>query len=171
MKAFKYCRKKLDFRWYQEAGFCYSEYDFTITVENVYVMNSFWPYYGQTKISFTKPEPLSTSKMEPFLTIIDSWKLLTSVVSSLDPSWLHYDSQRTEECCSNVNSLVVYVNGGRPIFVFVSNPKCNQDFNETILETLSMPENVLRMLTFSVMSVLLLGLHEVLPSILKQEFY
>ena len=26
----------------------------------------------------------------------------------------------------------------RPLFVFIPNPKCNQDFNETILETLSM---------------------------------
>ena len=32
------------------------------------------------------------------------------------------------------------VDGGTPIFVFISNRKCNQDFNETILETLSMPE-------------------------------
>ena len=146
MKAFNYYRTKLN--WYQEAGFCYSKYDFTITVETVCVMSRFWPCYGgQTKISFTKPEPLSTSKMEFFVTIMVNWKLLTSVGSSLDPSWLYYDFQKTEECCSNVNSLVVYVNGGRPLFVFVSNPKCNQDFNETILETLNMPEKVLKMLT------------------------
>ena len=99
--------------------------------------------------------------MELFVTIISNWKLLTSFESSLDPSLLYYDSQRTEECCSNVNSLVVYVNRGRPLFAFVSNPKCNQDFNETILKTLSMPEKVLKMLTFSIMSVLLLGSHEV----------
>ena len=99
--------------------------------------------------------------MELFVTIIDSQKLFTSFASSLDPSCIYFDSQRTEECCSNVNSLVVYVNGGRSIFVFVSDPNFNQDFNGTILETLSMPEKVLNMLTFSVMSILLLGLYEV----------
>ena len=31
-------------------------------------------------------------------------------------------------------------------FVFIPNPKCNQDFNETILETLSMSEKALKML-------------------------
>ena len=46
-----------------------------------------------------------------------------------------------------MNSLVVYVNGGRPLFVFIPNPKCNQDFNETILETLIMPEKALKMLS------------------------
>ena len=34
----------------------------------------------------------------------------------------------------------------RPLFVFIQNPKCNQDFNETILETLSMAEKALQML-------------------------
>ena len=33
-----------------------------------------------------------------------------------------------------------------PHFVFIPNPKCNQDFNETILETLSMSEKALKML-------------------------
>ena len=34
----------------------------------------------------------------------------------------------------------------RDHFVFIPNPKCNQDFNETILETLSMLEKALKML-------------------------
>ena len=33
-----------------------------------------------------------------------------------------------------------------PLFVFIPNPKCNQDFNETILETLSMSEKALKIL-------------------------
>ena len=73
--------------------------------------------------------------MEPFLTIIDSCKLLTSVANSLDPLSLNYDFQRTEEGCSNVNSLVAFVDGGRALFVFIPNQKCNHDSNETILET------------------------------------
>ena len=36
--------------------------------------------------------------------------------------------------------------GERPLFVFIPNPKCNQDFNETILETLSMSEKALKIL-------------------------
>ena len=64
----------------------------------------------------------------------------------MDPTWLNYDFQRTEEGCSDVNSLVVYEDGERPRFVFISNPKCNQDFNETILETLSLSEKALKML-------------------------
>ena len=128
----------------------YRKYDFTITVETVSVMKSFWieldGCFFETKISFTKPGPLSTSKIELFVIIVDSWKLLTSVSSSLDPPWLNYDIQRTEEGCSNVNSVVVYVDGERPLFVFIPNPKCNQDFNETILETLSMSEKALKIL-------------------------
>ena len=73
----------------------------------------------------------------------------------------YYDFQRTEEGCSDVNSLMVYVDGGRPFFVFIPNPKCDQDFNEkTILETHRMPEKALKML-FPVMSMLLLNLREV----------
>ena len=34
----------------------------------------------------------------------------------------------------------------RPFFVFIPNPNCNQDFNETILQTLSMSEKALKML-------------------------
>ena len=34
----------------------------------------------------------------------------------------------------------------RDHFVFIPNPKCNQDFNETILETLSMSEKALKIL-------------------------
>ena len=99
-----------------------------------------------SKIDFTKSGPLPTSTMEPFVTIIDNWKLLTSVGSSLDPLWLNYDFQRTEEGCLNVNSLVEYADDGRPLFVFIPNPKCNHDSNKTILETLSMSEKALKML-------------------------
>ena len=42
--------------------------------------------------------------------------------------------------------MVVYVDGERPLFVFTPNPKCNQDFNETILETLRMSEKALKIL-------------------------
>ena len=128
----------------------YSKYDFTITVETDSVMKSFWieldGFFCETKINFTKPGPLSTSMTELFVIIVDSWKLLTSVSSSLDSPWLNYEFQRTEEDCSNVNSMVVYVDGERPLFVFIPNPKCNQDFNETILETLSMSEKALKIL-------------------------
>ena len=41
---------------------------------------------------------------------------------------------------------MVYVDGERPLFVFIPNPKCNQDFNETTLETFSMSEKALKML-------------------------
>ena len=41
---------------------------------------------------------------------------------------------------------MIYVDDERPHFVFIPNPKCNQDFNETILETLSMSEKALKML-------------------------
>ena len=34
----------------------------------------------------------------------------------------------------------------RPLFVFIPNPKCDQDFNETISKTLSMSEKALKML-------------------------
>ena len=34
----------------------------------------------------------------------------------------------------------------RPLLVFIPNPKCNQDFNETILETLSMSEKTFKVL-------------------------
>ena len=38
------------------------------------------------------------------------------------------------------------MDGERPLFVFKANPKCNQDFSETILETLSMSEKALKIL-------------------------
>ena len=95
---------------------------------------------------FTKPAPLSASKIGLSVIIVDSWKLSTSVSSSLDPPWLNYDIQRTEEGCSNVNFVVVYVDDERPIFILIPNPKCNQDLNETILETLSMSEKDLKAL-------------------------
>ena len=41
---------------------------------------------------------------------------------------------------------MVYVDGERPLFVFSPNPKCNQDFNETILETHSMSGKALKIL-------------------------
>ena len=100
----------------------------------------------ETKINATKPRPLPTSKIELFVIIVDSWKLSTSVSSSLDPPWLNFDFQRTEEGCSNVNSVIVYVDGEKPLFAFIPNPKCNQDFYGTILETLSMSEKALKML-------------------------
>ena len=86
-------------------------------------MNSFWNelacFFSQTKINFTESGSLPTSKMEPFVTIFDNWKLLTSAASSLDPPWLNYDFQRTEEGCSNVNSLGEYVDEGDPfLFLF-----------------------------------------------------
>ena len=34
----------------------------------------------------------------------------------------------------------------RLLFVFIPNTKCNQDFNETILETLTMSEKFLKIL-------------------------
>ena len=39
-----------------------------------------------------------------------------------------------------------YVDDARPLLIFISNPKCNHDSNETILETLSMSEKALKML-------------------------
>ena len=42
--------------------------------------------------------------------------------------------------------LVDYGDDGRPLFAFIPNQRCNQDFNETILETLSMSEKALKML-------------------------
>ena len=51
-----------------------------------------------------------------------------------------YGFQRTEMGCSGMNSLKVCVYGGRPDFVFIPNTKRSQNFNETILETFSMPE-------------------------------
>ena len=54
------------------------------------------------------------------------------------------------------------MDGERPLFVYIPDPKCNQVFHDTILETLSMLEKVLKMpLIFPIMSMLLTGLHEV----------
>ena len=103
-------------------------------------------FFCQTKVNFTKPGPLPTSKMELFVKRVEGWELLTSVPSSLDPPCINYDFQRSEEDCPNINYQVVYVNGQRPLFIFIPNPKCNQDFNETILETLSMSEKALKIL-------------------------
>ena len=95
-------------------------------------------FFVKKKINFAKPGPLQKFKMELFVIIVNY--LLTLVASSLDPPWLNYDFQRTEEGCSNVNYLVVYVDGGRTLLVLIPNTKRNHDFNETILETLSIPE-------------------------------
>ena len=118
-------------------------------------MKIFWieldGFFCQTKINFTKLGPLSTSKIELFVTIVDSSKLLTSVSNSTDPPWLNYGFQRTDEGRSNVNSVMVYVGDKRPLFVFffflfLPNPKCNQNFNQNILETLSMLQKALQLL-------------------------
>ena len=45
-----------------------------------------------------------------------------------------------------MNSLVEYVDDGRPLFIFIPNPKCNHDSNETILKTLSMSGKALKVL-------------------------
>ena len=73
-------------------------------------------------------------------------ELLTSVASRLDAPSLNYDFQRTEEGCSNVNSMVEYADDGRLLFLFIPNPKCNHDSNGTILESLCMSEKALKML-------------------------
>ena len=39
-----------------------------------------------------------------------------------------------------------YLDGERTLFVFIPNPKCNRDFNKTILETLGISEKALKML-------------------------
>ena len=45
---------------------------------------------------------------------------------------------------------MVYVGDKRPLFVFfflfLPNPKCNQNFNQNILETLSMSQKALQLL-------------------------
>ena len=38
------------------------------------------------------------------------------------------------------------MDGERTLFVFIPNAKCNQDFNETILETRNMSEKTLKIL-------------------------
>ena len=87
--------------------------------------------FCETKVIFAKLRSLPTSKIELFVTIVHSWKLLTSVASSVDPPLLTYDFQRAEEDCSNVASLVVYVDGRRSLFL-----EYNLDFNETIWKLL-----------------------------------
>ena len=42
--------------------------------------------------------------------------------------------------------MVAYVDGERPLFVFIPNPKCNHDFNDTISETLRMLKKALKIL-------------------------
>ena len=58
--------------------------------------------------------------------------------------------------------MVVFVGGERPLFDFIPSPKCNQDFNETIFETLSMSEKALKIILNIFGNVkLLVGLYEV----------
>ena len=106
---------------------------------------------------------MSTSEIVLFVKLDDGWKLLTSVSSNSDPSWLNNDIQRTEEGRWNVYSMVVYVDDERPLFDFIPNPKCDQDFNESISETFSISEKALKILLniLMVMSVLLVCLLEV----------
>ena len=40
-----------------------------------------------------------------------------------------------------------YIDDGKPLFVFILNPKCNHNSNETILETLNMSEKALKILS------------------------
>ena len=42
--------------------------------------------------------------------------------------------------------MVLYVDGERSLLNFISNPNCNQDFNESILETISKSEKTLKIL-------------------------
>ena len=44
-----------------------------------------------------------------------------------------------------MNCLVEYVDDGRPLFVFIPNPQCNHDSNETMLETFRVSEKALKM--------------------------
>ena len=39
------------------------------------------------------------------------------------------------------------MDGERPLFIFIPNPKCNQDFNETVLETLCLSGKALKILS------------------------
>ena len=84
------------------------------------------------KNNFAKSRTSSISKMELFVATVNSWKLLTDIASSLDQPLLDRDFQRAEKGCSNVASLVVYVDVGKPLFVSIANPKWNQGFNATI---------------------------------------
>ena len=49
------------------------------------------------KTNFIKSGSLPTPKMQLFVTIVENWKLLTSVSGSLDPTWLKYVFQRAEK--------------------------------------------------------------------------
>ena len=75
-------------------------------------------FFCQTKISFAKLEPSPVSKIKLFVRIVDSWKLLFFVASSLDPPLLNYEFQRTDKDCSNQASLMVYANDGE-LFSFL----------------------------------------------------
>ena len=103
-------------------------------------------FFCQTKINFAKPRPFSTSKMELFVTIVDSWKLLISVVNSLDPPLLTYDFQRTEKDSSNVASLLIYVDGGRPFCSFLIQTQNVIKISMKLFRNFSMPEKDLKML-------------------------
>ena len=64
-----------------------------------------------------------------------------------------------KRAAQNVNSVVVYVDGERPLFVFIPQLNRNLYFDETILESLSMSEKSLKILLN--MPTLLVGLYEV----------
>ena len=129
-------------------------------------------FFCQTKINFAKPRPFSTSKMELFVTIVDSWKLLISVVNSLDPPLLTYDFQRTEKDSSNVASLLVYVDGGRPFCSFLIQTQNVIKISMKLFRNFSMPEKDLKMLLNISRNVNLAArLSWGQPSILMQEFY
>ena len=55
--------------------------------------------------------------MKLFVTIVGSWKQLTSIAESLDLSLENFDFQRTEEGCPNVTSLVVRMDSRDPFLV------------------------------------------------------
>ena len=57
--------------------------------------------------------------MKLFVTIVGSWKLLTSIAKSLDLSLENFDFQRTEEGCPNVTSLVVCMDSIDPFLVLL----------------------------------------------------
>ena len=69
---------------------------FTVTVETVSIMNSFWieldGFFCQTKINFTKLGPLPTSKMDLLVTIVVIFRLLERAAQMLTPWWMMRDS-------------------------------------------------------------------------------
>ena len=56
--------------------------------------------------------------MELFVTIIDNWKLLDSVSDSLDPIWLNYSFQRTEDAQMLIPCLYMWMARDPFLFLF-----------------------------------------------------